>query len=514
MVPPSGEDLELQALRTQLSELNARSRAYSAQMWQLPLAYLTAAGLILPKLQAVELGWVSLAALVVGAALLWHLLSLEESRRRAVGDLQKIEEALGLTRTALNRPGQTWPLIVLVGIGALGFLALGIVVLRHTTLCIENGPAVSGVASASLLSDQPTFVAIAEVISSAVIAAFAALQWWLSRTAENARKAERNADQLAQADAAYAAVYAEYFRLWTVSEQWRGADLTDPAIVASLSPEDVLPRDWASITEHLGQLGYFPAFLGSFGLALAFDAGKYATALFGEVMALDQLKHANPAAAAALTTQHLPRLQSAEKTLKDLTTEAERILQDALAHTAPAKVVRRPILNEQTHSRFTKAIAEQLNQAGVAAPGSLRDMLVKTEPREAQAALGRAQLEEAQRAPLKQLVSLAQSLLASLRQLPGPGADAQSRADALIRNAVLPRDEDVNELRKLAAAVDPAMEPLARAVIENLGWLLNWARQVQATNPTLGFDYNRIKWPEWVFRRNEAEQALKRLGGD
>src|SRR6267143_3352976 len=153
MVPPSGEDLELQALRTQLSELNARSRAYSAQMWQLPLAYLTAAGLILPKLQAVELGWVSLAAFVVGAALLWHLLSLEESRRRAVGDLQKIEEALGLTRTALNRPGQTWPLIVLVGIGALGFLALGIVVLRHTTLCIENGPAVSGVASASLLSD-------------------------------------------------------------------------------------------------------------------------------------------------------------------------------------------------------------------------------------------------------------------------------------------------------------------------------------------------------------------------
>ena len=132
---------------------------------------------------------------------------------------------------------------------------------------------------------------------------------------------------------------------------------------------------------------------------------------------------------------------------------------------------------------------------------------------EAQVELLRAQRDETRGAELKQLTALAQSLLERLRQLPGPNADAQQRADALIKNAVLPADEELQELRRLAAAVGPGVGQLARAATDNFGWLLGWARQVQASNAVAGFEYRRIKWPEWVFRWIEAEQALHKLAG-
>src|SRR5207249_10547637 len=64
--------------------------------------------------------------------------------------------------------------------------------------------------------------------------------------------------------------------------------------------------------------------------------------------------------------------------------------------------------------------------------------------------------------------------------LPISGAEAQQRADALIKNAVLPADEELRDLRRLAAAVGPRVGQLARTAADNFTWLLNWARQVQA----------------------------------
>lgn len=78
---------------------------------------------------------------------------------------------------------------------------------------------------------------------------------------------------------------------------------------------------------------------------------------------------------------------------------------------------------------------------------------------------------------------------------------------------MLPADEELQELRRLAAAVGSGVEHVARTATENFGWLLGWARQVQATNPVAGLDYRRIKWPEWVARWTEAEQALGKLAG-
>src|SRR5206468_4559174 len=63
------------------------------------------------------------------------------------------------------------------------------------------------------------------------------------------RRKEREEDRREREDVAYAAVHAEYFRLWTVSEQWRMAELANPAVVATMSPDDILPRDWASLTQ-------------------------------------------------------------------------------------------------------------------------------------------------------------------------------------------------------------------------------------------------------------------------
>jgi len=130
---------------------------------------------------------------------------------------------------------------------------------------------------------------------------------------------------------------------------------------------------------------------------------------------------------------------------------------------------------------------------------------------EAQVEILRAEKDEKRSEPLQQLAALSRTLLSALQELPGPGKEAQSRADSLIRNAVLPSDSELQELRRLAATVGPAVTQLAQKATENLGWLLNWARQVQATNQAQGFEYRRIKWNQWVFRYTEAEQALTKL---
>jgi hypothetical protein len=132
---------------------------------------------------------------------------------------------------------------------------------------------------------------------------------------------------------------------------------------------------------------------------------------------------------------------------------------------------------------------------------------------EAQVEILRAERDEKRSERLKQLAGLAQRLLTALEQLPGPGRDAQQRAHSLITNAVLPQDDELQELRRLANAIGPAVGQLAQSASDNFGWLLNWARKVQATNPVLGFDYNQFKWSHWVFRWTEAAAGLKKLAG-
>lgn len=130
---------------------------------------------------------------------------------------------------------------------------------------------------------------------------------------------------------------------------------------------------------------------------------------------------------------------------------------------------------------------------------------------EAQVEILRAARDEQHSEPLREMAETARHLLNALRQLPGPGEEARQRANTLIRGAVLPPDEELARLRSLAAKVGPSVAQYARSASENLAWLLQRARDIQNVSPSLGYDFQKIKWPEWVFRYTEAEQALTRL---
>lgn len=225
-----------------------------------------------------------------------------------------------------------------------------------------------------LTSASPLLVTVVDIVSTAVIALFAVLQWWLSRNAENSRKAERQADQLERADVAYATVHAEWFRIWTVSEQWRASELANPAVIAAKSPDDILPRDWASVTQNLAQLGYLPAQIGGMGLALTHDASRHARALFDEVMAYNQMRPNAPEAAARFDQEHMPRLLEAEANLKELASEAANVLEDAVAHAEAARRVREsPAWNDVLHSKYTRDLKAKLEARvarGTGSPGS------------------------------------------------------------------------------------------------------------------------------------------------
>ena len=93
----------VEALRTQLTELNVRSRTYTTQIWQVPFAYIGILGVVVaqmadraknvPGFLALALGF----AAVVGIAGVFH-------SKRAVGHIQEIETALRLTPTVKHKP--------------------------------------------------------------------------------------------------------------------------------------------------------------------------------------------------------------------------------------------------------------------------------------------------------------------------------------------------------------------------------------------------------------------------
>ncbi len=175
------------------------------------------------------------------------------------------------------------------------------------------------------------------------------------------RQKEREEDRREREDVAYATVHAEYFRIWTVSEQWRTATLVNPAVIETMSPDDILPRDWPSLTHNLAQLGYLSASIGGFALALAHDASTHARALFEEVRAYQQARPDDPAEAVKFDQMHMPGLVGAEKILKELATEAAKTLEDGLAHAAPAKRVRHPVWNDVLFSQYTQKMKAELD---------------------------------------------------------------------------------------------------------------------------------------------------------
>jgi hypothetical protein len=97
-----------ESLRTQLSELNQRARAYTAQQWQVPFAYLAVTGVSLGSIKCEGMGDVTLAAAFVVAAVLGilvylHMLGNRDGAKRAVENIQETEDLLNLRVTAKYR---------------------------------------------------------------------------------------------------------------------------------------------------------------------------------------------------------------------------------------------------------------------------------------------------------------------------------------------------------------------------------------------------------------------------
>jgi hypothetical protein len=115
-----------------LAELNTRSRAYTARLWQVPFAYIGILGLVLaqwadknpgPGFKAIILFYGGL----IGLAVLIHMTALMEAIKRAVDNIKKVENSLGLEQTARYRPvwhgGPLFGMVVLALVSC--FIAAG-----------------------------------------------------------------------------------------------------------------------------------------------------------------------------------------------------------------------------------------------------------------------------------------------------------------------------------------------------------------------------------------------------
>lgn len=99
---------EPQALCAQLAELNTRSRTYTAQIWQIPFAYIGIAGVVLAQLvdkpaPMIRVALVSIA--VFGMLVFVHFTSMVNGVRRAVANIRETERLLHLRETAEYRFG-------------------------------------------------------------------------------------------------------------------------------------------------------------------------------------------------------------------------------------------------------------------------------------------------------------------------------------------------------------------------------------------------------------------------
>jgi hypothetical protein len=113
-----------ESLRVQLAELNARARAYTTQLWQVPFAYMgilyVAIGGVLEK-QPAALPIVFLAGALIGVCVLIQMYALLEGSGRAVTNVNDVERRLGLPETAHHKPYlHVIPILIIAALNVLG----------------------------------------------------------------------------------------------------------------------------------------------------------------------------------------------------------------------------------------------------------------------------------------------------------------------------------------------------------------------------------------------------------
>jgi hypothetical protein len=124
------EKPEPESLQVQLTQLNERSRAYTTQMWQLPVAYVAAAGVALSSTKGLPSPIELFVVGIVGLLVFLHLDAIDDGRRRAVENMQRLERELHLTQTAEERPGYLFHLLLMVMLAVAAAIGGAIVLWR------------------------------------------------------------------------------------------------------------------------------------------------------------------------------------------------------------------------------------------------------------------------------------------------------------------------------------------------------------------------------------------------
>jgi len=106
---PSPTLPEMDSLRCQLTELNARSRWYSTEIWQIPFAYVGVTGLFIAQVASRGESYLGIAFAVsagFGVFVVVHVFQIRHREQRAIQFLQSTEKALGLPVTVVSHPGR------------------------------------------------------------------------------------------------------------------------------------------------------------------------------------------------------------------------------------------------------------------------------------------------------------------------------------------------------------------------------------------------------------------------
>ncbi len=122
---------ESDSLRAKLREANERSRRYSSRLWQIPLAFIGIVGVVVGGvIKDIEnsplTGPAFLALGVLGIAVAIHILGMADGHKRAVLNIQIVEEQLQLKKTVIYKPWYWRTFYIVVIVISVTSLLLGI----------------------------------------------------------------------------------------------------------------------------------------------------------------------------------------------------------------------------------------------------------------------------------------------------------------------------------------------------------------------------------------------------
>ena len=185
-------------------------------------------------------------------------------------------------------------------------------------------------------------------------------QWRLAERTERRATGERRENDTREREAAYRALWAEWYRMWAVSHRWSQADLIAEASAGLLNPSDILPKDWPSATGHLAKLGSLPSYLGGYAFVLAHDAAELARRLNAETARLPEFTRTQRQHLTGFVESMTPALRNVEASLKSKAAEVSLLLQDALDHSGDVSDRREYKFNDVLHSQTAGRIRDQL----------------------------------------------------------------------------------------------------------------------------------------------------------